>query len=366
MKRRRVLLILICMSILAGVSLMVLLRSWGRVLYEMTFLPTLGGVEISPRAINDSGRVAVTVRMPDGTVRVVLWDKSGRTEELAFFPPGSAVPAVALNNAGQVACTVCDPNRTWSSYFWDTDGRRYMLETPDYNEVRISAMNNRGQIVGQVDFPRYARHAFRWDRTAGIEDLHTFGSGESLARGINDAGQIVGLFSPAPRQWRAFLLDPNLEMRDLGPAKSGLAARCFINNQGFVVGQFGSVEDETCVSIWTARTGTMRLSSSGDRVEVRALNDMNQFILHVSHNGLRVWERQAGNRTQSIFWRRRTESVLWASSNKIRCLNRHLGRPDLRGLIVQGLNKNGTIVGLLLVEGVSYPQAQAVLLVPIR
>jgi probable HAF family extracellular repeat protein len=335
-----------------------------RILYQVTFLPTMDGVEVWPHALNDSGRVAATVRMPDGTVRVVLWDKSGRTEDRATFAQGSEVAAVVLNNAGQAACTVRDPNRTWSSFFWDADGRRYTLETPDYNEVRINAMNNRGQVVGYQDSPRYPRHAFRWDKTAGMLDLHTFGSGESFACGINDAGQIVGFLSRAPRQWRAFLLDPNLEMRDLGPTKPGLAATCQINNQGFVVGRFGSAEDETCVSIWTAETGASRLASTGDWLAVRALNDANQFILNVHHNGLRIWKRQVGNQTQSTFWGWRTESLLWESANNIRSLNRHLGRTDIRGFLGYDLNKNGTIVGSLFTEGSSYPRA--VLLEPIQ
>jgi len=208
MRRRYVLFLLAGVGILVVVLLIAWLRSGTRALYSIVILPTMGGVEVRAHALNDLGRVAAAVRMPDGTVRVVLWDQSGRTEDLAFFPAGSEVGAVVLNNAGQAACTVHDPNRTWRSFFWDADGRRYTLENPDYDEVRINAMNNRSQVVGSWDSPRYPRHAFRWDKTGGAQDLHTFGSGESLACGINDSGQIVGLFSPAPRQWQAFLLDP--------------------------------------------------------------------------------------------------------------------------------------------------------------
>jgi probable HAF family extracellular repeat protein len=358
------LLILICLSILAGALLITLLRSGPRVLYEVTFLPTMGGVEVRAHALNDLGRVAAAVRMLDGLVHVVLWDKSGRTEDLASFPGDSDVYTVVLNDAGQAACTVRDPNHTWRSFFWDADGRRYTLEYPGYNEIHISGMNNRGQVVGYQDSPRYPRHAFRWDKAGGMQDLHTFGSGESFACGINDPGQIVGFFSTAPRQWQAFLLDPNLEMRVLGPAKSGPAPTCLINKQGFVVGQFGSAEDETCISTWTAAAGAARLAATGDSLAVLALNDANQFTLNVRHNGLRIWKRQVGNRTQSTYWGWRTESLLWESTRYLRSLNRRVGRTDVRGFFGQDLNNKGAIVGSLFVEGSSYPHA--VLLEPVQ
>jgi len=143
----------------------------------------------------------------------------------------------------------------------------------------------------------------------------------------------------------------------------GLAATCQINNQGFVVGQFGSAEDQTCTCTWTAGTGTARLASTGDWLVVGALNDANQFILNVRHSGLQVWNRQVGNKTQSIFWGWRTGSVLWESTRHLRSLNKRLGRTDIRGFFGQDLNQNGTIIGSLFIEGSSRPQA--VLLEPI-
>jgi len=145
----------------------------------------MGGVQTCPGAINDSGRIVAAVRMADGTHRLILWDKSGQTEELASFPPGSSVPTMAINNAGEVACTVGnDPNRNWHSFFWDVDRRRYALNDPGVAYVEIHAMNNHGQVVGCRDWPlpRNPAHAFLWDKAAGMQDLGLFNNGESGAR----------------------------------------------------------------------------------------------------------------------------------------------------------------------------------------
>ncbi len=328
-----------------------------RVLYRVTFLPAMGGVETRGHAINDLGQVISSVRWADGTRHIFLWDKSDQPRELASFAKGHQVASLTINNAGQIAGTIMDPNQAWSSFFWDTDGRKYTLATPAGGRSHIRALNNRGQVVGYWGMVQGPRHAFLWDKTAAMQDLGTFGGIESVACDLNDKGQAVGFVSTSANpRWRAFLYDPNLGLRELGPAKFGPAATCCINNQSFVVGQFGSAEDETCVSIWTAGTGPLRLRpTDGDSLDVRALNDANQFFLNVHRRGLRLWGRK--------LWQR-AESHWWESTRHIRCLNQHLGRTDVEGFSVQDINRDGTILGALSVEKFPYPHP--VILEPIE
>jgi len=347
--RKRLLAVVLCATIPIVAAVVVSYVRRPKVLYRVVFLPTMGGVQTRAHAINDSGQVVSSVRWADGTVHVTLCDKSDRTQELASFPKGYQVPTLALNNAGQVAGTVIDSNQVWSSLFWDTDGRRYMLDAPSGGQTQIGGMNNRGQVAGKWYAARGPSHAFLWDKTSGLQDLGTFGGIESLACGINDAGQIVGYFSTVQNQWRAFFSDPNVGMQELAPTKFGPAAVCRINNQGFVVGHFGSADDDACISTWTAGTGPRRLpSAKGDWADARGLDDANQFFVNVHHRGVRLLGRR--------FWDR-SESYMWESDRRLRCLNQHVDRGDTKGLWVYDINKDGTILASLSVRKLPYPHA---------
>ena len=355
MRRKRWLIGLVCATVLLAAGLgIVRYVCRPKVLYQVTILPVLGGVEMRPFGINDAGQVVGAVRNEDGTTRVVLWDKKGGAREVASFAKGCEMVAFALNNAGQIAGTVTDPNHAFSSSFWDTDGRQYRLEASAGGQCQIGALNNRGQVVGHWTAARGPRHAFLWDKTAGLRDLGTFGGLESLACGVNDRGQIVGFFSTFQSQWRAFLCDPNLGLRDLGPTDFGPAATCRINNQGFIVGLFGSPDDQACVSTWTLAAGAQQLPSFGTWAEVAALNNANQFVTNVQQRQFHVGGHRFGGRVDSYFWKSGIDTTQVCD---------HLGRSDARALTVVGLNKDGVMVGSLTVTGLPY--RQAVLLEPI-
>jgi probable HAF family extracellular repeat protein len=349
MRKRRLFLILGCAAalIVAGVVVSWLLGP--EPLYRVMFLPSMGGIQTCPGGINDSGRVVAAVRMADGTQRVVLWDKSGRAEELASFPVGSSVATMVLNNAGQVACTVFnDPNRTWSSFFWDVDRRRYTLEAPGAGEVRIRAMNNHGQVVGHWA-SRGPAHAFLWDQAAGMQDLGMFSGGESVACDLNDQGQIVGCFAVGSLDWRTFVYDPDLGVRELGFKKSGSDAQCLINDRGFVVGQFNSAQPGPGVCTWTAPAGPQPLAwKGGGFLQVHGLNDAGCYLVNVSREGIRVGRRE---------FRRRSESHLWQSGRHVRrltvrlCCGDDLRRRNVTAISGWDINEDGTILAGMTVKG---------------
>ncbi len=357
MSRKRLFAVALGLAVLMVAAVVISYVRRPKVLYRVTFLPAMGGVQTRVHAINDSGQVVGSVRWADGTVHVMLWDKSERTRELASFPKDYQVPTLALNNTGQVAGTVIDSNQVWSSFFWDTDGRQYALDAPSGGQTQIGGMNNRGQVVGKWYPARGPSHAFLWDKTARMQDLGTFGGIESLACAINDASQIVGYYSSISNpKWRAFLSDPNTGMQELGPTKFGPSAVCRINNQGFVVGHFGSAVEDGCLSIWTVATGPRRLPSiKGDWADARGLDDANRFFVNVHQRGIQLLGRHFGGRS---------DSYLWESSRSVRCLNEHLDRGDTEGLWIYDINQNGTILASLSVKKLPYPHA--VILEPIK
>lgn len=363
MRKRRLFVIFGCVAVLVAAVALLWCLFRPKPLYRVTFLPTMGGVEVRPHAINDSGRVAATVRMPDGTERVVLWDKSGRTEDLDFLPKGHSMWRLAINNAGEVAGTVSDANFAASSFFWDTDGRRHTLDAPAGEQVRIAAINDRGQVVGHLHAAKGPRNAFLWDKTAGMRDLSTFRGSESFACDINDWGQIVGFFSRSAGDWRAFICDPNLGMQELGPTHYDEGS-CCINNRGFVVGQFGSAQPGLCVSTWTARTGLQQLPlKGGDFLRISGLNEANRCFVNVHYRGIRVLRQQLGERS---------ESHLWESGRHVRRLDERicllggdrLDRGDIEAIGGWDINKDGTILGVLIEKG--QPCPHAVILEPIE
>jgi len=334
-------------------------------LYRVTFLPSMGGVQTCPGAINDSGQVVAAVRMADGTNRVVLWDKSGRIEELGSFPVGSTVFPMAINNAGQVACTVSnDPNRTWNSFFWDVDRRRYALNNPGVAYVEIHGMNNHGQVVGCRGWPLPEKpaHAFLWDKATGMQDVGLFNEGESVARGINDQGQIVGFFTVDSLGLRTFVYDPNLGVQDLGFNTGGGNASCLINNGSFVVGQFNSAQPGPDVSTWTAHSGVQPLLWKGDGVlRIRGLNDAGCYFVNVRRWGIQVGGRELWGRS---------ECHLWQFGRHVRqitvrlCCGDDLRHRNVTAVSGWDINEDGTILAGMTIKGSG--RWQAVILEPIR
>ncbi len=356
MTRRHVLLALIGVGILVAVLLIALLRPRPEVLYEMTFLPDLGGAPVCPRALNDLGRVVGTVKVAQDQWHIFLWDRDRGMQDLGSCADPRRFEYVQINNAGQIAGTMVDPNGDPRAFLLDPNGVRCVLQAPVGEQVHIRALNNRGQVVGFNESQRGPRRAFIWDRTTGMQSLAPAATIESLATGMNDAGQVVGFASlQRSNQWHAFLWDPNTGLRDLGLAHFGPMQTCRINNRGLVVGQFGDAEDRTCVSTWTAGEGARRLDSQGASMHIARLSETDRFVARAYWSGTKVLGYDSPGKSGSY---------LWDSAKGLQMVERHLGRRDVLEFIAMDMNNEGRIVGLLQRKG--QPDSSAVLLEPIH
>ena len=246
MKKKSFLIILLCAVALAGlvVGLSARLPRQSKVLYEVTFIPSLGGFRTNPHSLNDHGQVMGVAETPTQGSRIFLWDKAQGFRDLGPYDRPPHVGRLCLNKAGLVAGTTTDPNGHRRPFLWDLHGSRQILGTFGGLHGCTMDLNNKGQIVGYAEDVAHHRHAFIWDSRTGLRDLGTLGGNQSVALSVNDAGQVVGWSETSRSQSRLFLWEPDQGMTDLGLAGMG-PFQCYINNRGFVVRRRGTPGGKT-------------------------------------------------------------------------------------------------------------------------
>ncbi len=352
---------------LAGVAILVavLVAAWPRpkpeILYEVIFLPTLGGSYAGARAINDRGQVvgiANVWRTPwqdllwpecipirqlpqvptENLWHLILWDEHGGMKDLGLAADLNRFECALINNVGQVAATGAEVDGSAHAFLQDPNGTRHDLRGPDGEQVYIRGLDNRGQVVGYSAPDRGPRRAFLWDKTRGMQNLAPPGTIESLATGINDVGQVVGYVSlDRSSQWHAFLWDPNVGTRDLGPSPFGPLCACQINNRGLVFGQFSSPEDTTCFSTWTPETGVRRVRSfTGTSSQIAGLNDANRFIVCVDRRKFWIWKPSSSH----------VDSYLCDLDGHAVDIASRVNYADVYEFLATGINNQGQITGL--------------------
>jgi probable HAF family extracellular repeat protein len=343
-------------GILAAALLVALLRSKPEVLYEVTFLPTLGGVPVVPHAINDHGQIVGAAEVTPGQWHMILWDKDKGLQDLGSWARHQSSLRLGINNAGQVAGTVADANGVGCAFIQDPNGVRRLLVDPAGRGSVAAALNNRGQVVGYYETAGKPRHACVWDQTGRMTDLGTLGGIESLAYSINDRGQVAGVSGVRGPLWQAFLWDPNTGMIGLGPDPLDMATSCYINNKGLVAGGFGSAKDPRAVSAWTSSGGLQRLSAPGSAFpDVAGLNDAGQILVNTSRSGFRAFGR--------VFFGK-SASYLCDPNGGCVALECHLAGPKgVVYFIAADINNQGQLAGTLFIEGVGW---RAAILEPIK
>ena len=356
MKRKRVLLVVLCVGVAMAAVLVVLLRPKPAVLYEVTFLPEFNGASLRPRAINDHGQVVGVCKLAGNEWHIFGWDADGGVRDLGPCADAGRYECVQINDAGQIAGVGVDPNGSTRAFLRDPNGVQHILRAPRGERVSVYGLNNRGQVVGCYHAERGPRQAFVWDKDVGMRSLGGPSVIESLARSINDAGQAVGFLSlDRTNQWYAVLWDPNAGMRSLGLAQFGPTSTCHINNAGFVVGQFGSADDRTCVSTWTSREGARLFDSQGASMYVAAVDDSGRFVARAEWTGSKILGGGSGGTSTSF---------LWDPNDGWREIHRHLGRGDVVEFVAVDMNNKGQIAGLLRLR--SQADAVGVVLEPVK
>jgi probable HAF family extracellular repeat protein len=195
--------------------------------YDVVRLPHLGGTDSRAQAINNRGSVAGFSRLPDGSMRAVLWPDHHTVTSLGTLGgPHSSVVRNGLNNAGVVvglshSTDVDVLNELWSCEgtgslpatdprlacrgFWWEKGVMQELATLGGTHAFANSVNERGLAVGWAETDVHDPtctgvqvlqfHGALWDLKKGtVKALRPFpGDSSAAATGINARGQVIGI-----------------------------------------------------------------------------------------------------------------------------------------------------------------------------
>ncbi|OHB64452.1 MAG: hypothetical protein A2Y76_05655 [Planctomycetes bacterium RBG_13_60_9] len=330
----------------AGVLMALLLR--GPRLYTVTVLPSLDGLDMVPRSINDRGQV-VGVAGPDNNIfHLFSWDRESGIRDLGPVRDSR----LDNNNAGQIVGTTTDPNGRGQAFLWDPDRGMILLRTFGGSGSMASAINNRGRVVGCSFVPvsgahgRDQAHAFLWDEAGDMRDLGTLGGSTSHAYAITDAGRVYGV-SVVARDGRQFVTSCYWETADAGMPGMLLPGPGYahMNGNGGIVAKDDSNADGSYIVLWDDDAGLRRLfrckpDSERLRMTTLLINSMNQVAsseIH-QHNRNGLWSRLTGG-----LFEPRVKSYVWDPRRHRIPLDRYVPR-GMRDLAVHDLNNRGDII----------------------
>jgi probable HAF family extracellular repeat protein len=151
--------------------------------YNVTVLPSLGGMDTEALGMNDLNQVVGWSNRPNSDVCYpCLWTNPTTVVDLGYVI-GNA-KAVAINNVGQI---VGEDYGTGHGFFYENGTKTDLGTLPGGTSSVAFAINNAGQVVGVADNALGYARAFQWDKVNGMCDL-----GPLSAHAISDSGQIVG------------------------------------------------------------------------------------------------------------------------------------------------------------------------------
>ncbi len=169
-----------------------------------TALPTLGGKDNEPRAINAAGVAVGVSSLADGSQHAVVWER-GKIRDI--HPRGfTGSDARAINDKGQIVGRVFLSDGSHHACLW-TAGKATDLGTLGGKNSQAEGISNGGEVVGDADIGTKVAgynevpHAFIWDAKNGLRDLNALIAAPPRsvparqefwgATGINSKGQIV-------------------------------------------------------------------------------------------------------------------------------------------------------------------------------
>lgn len=263
-----------------------------RAQYRIEDLGTLGGFETLPRAINESGQVAGTARVPDGTTHAFLWDAGHLVDLGELVTPASF--AVAVDVFGSVTGNV-DAER--GATFW-VNGRAFELSGASLNatSTRAFGANNRLQVAGSFSASGF------WNPTAAVWSGGTLfpvgilldRQGPSVARAIDDGGTIAGDFLDASGSpmgsYTIRLADPSSQrtLPSLGGAWCSVRA---LVGPGVVVGESWLADGTIRACLWLDGVATDLGTLGGDQSVAYdvSLSGNDRRIVGAAQNALLEW-----------------------------------------------------------------------------
>lgn len=211
--------------------------------YSITDLGSLGGSESFAYAINDSGEVVGSSRLPGDTqTHTFLYRAGVLTDLYPLNSQGIQTGPPGINNVGQISSGLIVDGVYVPAVLNSKTGDLTLLGSLGgitsfgFNGV-ATATNGAGHAVGYSYVDSITRHAFLY-RDGVMTDIGSLGgpSGYSAALGINNAGTTVGFSSDQPNGVAHAFVYRDGVMTRIGPFTESYANQ--VNNRGQVVGEF--------------------------------------------------------------------------------------------------------------------------------
>lgn len=289
----------------------------GHLTYTFTDLGSLGGVSLSPEAINDYGQVVGGGEAANGEFHAFLF-ADGVLNDLGSFG-FSGAHATGINDLGQIVGAVAtsgdrgvlgfaflldngafhnlglmNSNGIYSAATGINDNGQIIgyevnnknnvigflfrdgftsIQFNDIIDVDLWGINKKGQVVGTA-IGETASSAFIWNK-GRVQMLGALAGGSySYGYAINNHGDVVGISTVASGSAHAFLYHKGV-MHDLLGRSSGAFA---INGKGQVVG-FVNVPGGAHLSLWDKDYGAVDLHPEAFLYSVGlGINEKGQII----------------------------------------------------------------------------------------
>ncbi|HEX7525679.1 MAG TPA: DUF3466 family protein, partial [Gaiellaceae bacterium] len=240
-------------------------------------LGTLGGNSSVAAALNDSGVVVGTSRLPGSEVTHAFRFSGGRMRDLGTLPGKENSAAAAVNSAGEVAGTSWR-NESTEAFRSDSGGLSTVQgPSPATPLSTATGIDDAGGVVGSV--AGTGPGAKPVGVSSGPAGAHPFDqAGPATPTGVSSTGDVVGSVRAGAAS-RAFVEHGGVtkELGTLGPGGSSVASA--VNDAGMVVGWSTSGPGGVAHAFLYARGRMVDLGLPRDaESEARALNDAGQIV----------------------------------------------------------------------------------------
>jgi probable HAF family extracellular repeat protein len=347
MKRKSLFILSFCAILLVVIVLVLKIRPERHALYKVTYLPSIGKEFFLPCSINDRGQIAGFSEVPPRNYHLFLWDREKGLQDL-----GPVVnDLVHINNAGRIAATMRDPNGHDRAFIWDPNQGRCVLPALGGKTATAHGINNHGKVVGAAETASGMLHACVWNAASEIHDITPSSKERTRAWSINDAGQDV-VFAKGP----SLLVNTN---EGVTSTFQPIPVRGLIeiNGNGYVAGLVQAGPGKFDIIVWHPDSGQKKLIKlNANASSDTNINDVNQVLLT---KGREPKFRLFGRTLFSTHVRNYLHDPKrgWLS------LNKYVSIVPNEDLFLTDMNNKGCIVGA--VQSTKDSRSRGVLLEPI-
>jgi probable HAF family extracellular repeat protein len=247
---------------------------------RISALPTLGGEQGRPVAVNDYGVAVGWAQDAQGDIHAVRWTPDGSVKQL---PWAGSSDAAVISRTGVVAGGGSNPQSTYVALRWAPDGSVTQLASlPGGGQAIVTGITADGSLIsGEAWDAAGNQHAVRWSATGAITDLSPGNQGNpgATAAAINDFGVVAGTVTEAGQHVPVAWKRDGRQVRLDWPAPPASATPRAINRAGVVVGS-GEVDFAENRAVRWSASGVTVLQGAR-RSEAVAINDSGTAVGNV-------------------------------------------------------------------------------------